>query len=140
VHIFTNNPIELQLTVPSINFQVQNPLFLQLQVISIQSTAGLNGTELASFTHFFKDFVVPPFGSANSGSIPNVTLTQGAANSLDFIPDGILDVNSTLSLMYAPPSSDSLSRSLSSRAGIVVPIPFFPYNQASVPTNYIIEG
>jgi len=87
----------------SLDFQVQNPLPLQLQIISIDTTSGLNGTTLASFSHIFKDFVVPAFGSANSGTINNVTLTQGVIASLGFIPDGILDVNSTLSLLYAHP-------------------------------------
>jgi hypothetical protein len=93
----------------SIDFQVQNPLFLDLKVLSIQTTSGLNGTDLVSFKHNFKNFVVPAFGTANSGTISNITLIQGAVDSLNFIPDGILDTTSVLDIMYEPSSARTYS-------------------------------
>ena len=60
------------------------------------SAAGLNGTTYATFDHTFdKPLVVKPLGTANSGSVPKVLLTQGALASLDIIPVGKLDLIST---------------------------------------------
>jgi len=107
----------------SLDFQVQNPTIFDLKVVSISTTASRNGTTLARFTHNFNNFVVPALGSANSGSISNVTLTQGIIASLPFVSDPFLDTQSILNII----------------AGII-PIPVLPYNQNSVTTNYNIVG
>jgi len=73
---------------------VQNPLIFDVQLKSITSTAGLNGTTYAEFSHTFDDFTIPALSTANSGTIPDVLLTQGAVASLVIIPFGVLDVQS----------------------------------------------
>ncbi|KAJ7760108.1 hypothetical protein DFH07DRAFT_957759 [Mycena maculata] len=76
-----------------INFEAQNPLIFELTIDQVSSTAGINGTEYAAFNYTFPTpVVVPPLGTANSGSIPNVLLTQGAIASLNIIPLGYLDL------------------------------------------------
>lgn len=60
------------------------------------SSAGINDTVFATFDHTFaKPVVVPILGTANSGTIPNVNLTQGVTSSLSIIPLGFLDLLST---------------------------------------------
>ncbi|KAJ7857536.1 hypothetical protein B0H13DRAFT_2356890 [Mycena leptocephala] len=77
----------------SITFEAQNPLFFELTLDSVTSTAGINNTVYATFNHTFANpVVVPPFGTANSGIVPDVLLTQGAIASLDIIPLGFLDL------------------------------------------------
>lgn len=84
----------------SLDFQVQNPLPISLQILSINSTAGVDGNTFIAFTHSFEDFVIPAGGSASSGTVGNATLTEGVIATLDIIPEGILDVNSTLGILY----------------------------------------
>ncbi|PBK76323.1 hypothetical protein ARMSODRAFT_1011590 [Armillaria solidipes] len=79
-----------------IAFTVKNPLPIELTLERVTSSAGINSTEYASFDHTFSDpLVVPIFGTADSGTIKNVLLTQGAAASLDIIPLGFLDLLNT---------------------------------------------
>ncbi len=60
------------------------------------SDAGINSTVFASFDHTFPEpVVVPIFGTAKSGVIENVLLTQGALASLAIIPLGFLDLINT---------------------------------------------
>jgi hypothetical protein len=68
----------------------------------VTSTAGINDTVYATFSHTFANpVVVPPFGTANSGIVPDVLLTQGAVASLDIIPLGFLDlINVDINLRY----------------------------------------
>lgn len=101
-----------------IPYTVQNPLPLELTIDRVVSSAGLNGsfkqvavdfnretdhatligTVFATFDQSFPlssangSFIVPIFGSANSGTFGNVTLTQGALASLAIIPAGELDL------------------------------------------------
>jgi hypothetical protein len=77
----------------SIYLTAQNPLIFELTIDSVTTSAGLNGTEYAAFSHkFAKPVVVPPLGKANSGNITNVLLTQGATASLAIIPFQELDL------------------------------------------------
>ena len=76
----------------SINFDLANPLDVDLVIATVQSSAGVDGTNYAQFTQSFDNFVVPAHGTANSGMVPNVLLTQGAIASLAIIPLGVLDV------------------------------------------------
>ncbi|KAJ7053916.1 hypothetical protein C8F01DRAFT_505153 [Mycena amicta] len=79
----------------SITFAAQNPLIFELTIDRVNSTAGINGTVYATFDHTFPSsspVVVPALGTAVSGVVPNVTLTQGALNSLDIIALGYLDL------------------------------------------------
>lgn len=80
----------------SINFDVKNPLILELTIDRVVSSAGINGTVYATFDHKFPGgFVVPPLKTNNSGTVDNVLLTQGAMASLDIIPLGVLDLIKT---------------------------------------------
>jgi hypothetical protein len=71
---------------------VKNPLPFELTLKRVSTDAGLNGTVFASFDQTFTRFVVPPLGSANSGTFGNVELVQGATASLGIIPFGELDI------------------------------------------------
>jgi hypothetical protein len=73
---------------------VINPLPVELTLDSLAGSAGLNGTVVATFTHSFPSpgFVVPALSSANSGTIDNVALPQGAVGLLSKVPFGILDL------------------------------------------------
>jgi len=105
-----------------INFDVNNPLLIPLVIDQIKSSASLNGTTYATFTHTFKPaFVINPFQTVNSGDIPNVNLTQGAIASLDIIPAGILDIDSDIILQ------------------VLLPIPILGLKQSSVPTTYNLD-
>ncbi|PBL00097.1 hypothetical protein ARMGADRAFT_1159490 [Armillaria gallica] len=79
-----------------IAFTVKNPLPIELTLERVTSSAGINSTEFASFDHTFSDpLVVPIFGTADSGTIKDVLLTQGVTASLDIIPLGFLDLLDT---------------------------------------------
>ncbi|KAK0500952.1 hypothetical protein EDD18DRAFT_1348388 [Armillaria luteobubalina] len=79
-----------------IAFTVKNPLPIELTLERVTSSAGINSTEYASFDHTFSDpLVVPIFGTADSDTIKNVLLTQGATASLAIIPLGFLDLLNT---------------------------------------------
>jgi len=114
----------------SINFTVKNPLIIELTIDSITSTAGLNGTVFATFNHTFATpLVVPILGSANSGTINNVFLPQGAEATLNIVPFGVLDL---------------LDTNANVRAGTIfglggVPIAIDGLVQDNVPTTYTLE-
>ena len=113
----------------SVNVDIKNPLIIELTIDRIVNSASLNGTTYATFDHTFdKGFVVPILKTANSGKIPDVTLTKGIDGSLDIIPAGILDITSTV---YT-------------RAGTIfgklgVPITLDGLKQSAVKTNYTLE-
>ncbi|TFK70076.1 hypothetical protein BDN72DRAFT_896766 [Pluteus cervinus] len=105
----------------SINFDIKNPLILDLTIDSIASQAGLNGTVYSTFNHTFTPpLVVPILGSINSGNISHVSLVKGLTGSLDIIPYGVLDLIST----------DVNIRVLG------IPIPITGLKQDGVPTTY----
>jgi hypothetical protein len=71
-----------------------------LTIKKLSSSAGLNGTEFATFNHTFPSpgLVVPLLGTKNSGTIDNVFLPQGVKASLAIVPVGLLDLNSDASI------------------------------------------
>ncbi|KAG5639644.1 hypothetical protein H0H81_008805 [Sphagnurus paluster] len=86
----------LSTNIVSVNFDVKNPLILELTIDRVVSTAGINGTVYAKFDQTFaKPLVVPILGTANSGTFGNVLLTQGIDASLGIIPLGVLDLIKT---------------------------------------------
>ncbi|KIJ37576.1 hypothetical protein M422DRAFT_259934 [Sphaerobolus stellatus SS14] len=106
----------------SVNFDIHNPLLLPLAIQKISTQASLNGTVYATFTHTFSPlYVINPGKTVNSGNISNVLLVQGAFNSLDIIPAGILDIKNDVVLIE------------------IVPIPINGLKQASVPTAYSLN-
>ncbi|KAJ7469009.1 hypothetical protein FB451DRAFT_1255536 [Mycena latifolia] len=114
----------------TVNFEAQNPLLFELTLDSVSTSAGLNGTEFASFQHTFaRPVVVPPLHQANSGNITDVLLTQGATASLAIIPFGVLDL---------------LNVDINVRAGSIfgiggVPLAITGLKQSSVPTTYNLD-
>ncbi|KAK0434779.1 hypothetical protein EV421DRAFT_1275263 [Armillaria borealis] len=70
-----------------------NPLIVEITLDRVAVSAGINSTEYISFDHTFEDsVVVPALGTANSGVIENVALTQGGLTTLNIVPDGFLDL------------------------------------------------
>ncbi|KAF9487493.1 hypothetical protein BDN71DRAFT_1404685 [Pleurotus eryngii] len=107
---------------------VSNTLPVELTINTINTSAGINGTEFAAFQHTFeKGLVLPPFSTVNTGEIPNVLLTQGATASLDIIPLGFLDLLNTDVNVHA--------LTLFGFGGI--PIPITGLKQSHVPTTYV---
>ncbi|KDQ31526.1 hypothetical protein PLEOSDRAFT_1111844 [Pleurotus ostreatus PC15] len=107
--------------------EISNTLPVELTINTINTSAGINGTEFAAFQHTFeKGLVLPPFSTVNTGEIPNVLLTQGAIASLDIIPLGFLDLLNTDVNVHA--------LTIFGFGGI--PIPITGLKQSHVPTTY----
>ncbi|KAJ7231755.1 hypothetical protein C8J57DRAFT_1580457 [Mycena rebaudengoi] len=71
----------------------RNPLSYGITLDRVSVSAGVNDTVYATLDHTFTTpVVVPSEGKANSGMIPNVRLTHGAALSLRIVSLGILDL------------------------------------------------
>ncbi|KAK0224636.1 hypothetical protein EDD85DRAFT_959335 [Armillaria nabsnona] len=76
-----------------LSFNVTNPLLVELTLERVALSAGINTTEYISFDHTFKDpIVVPILGTADSGVIEDVALTQGGLNALNIVSRGLLDL------------------------------------------------
>ncbi|GAW05156.1 hypothetical protein LENED_006996 [Lentinula edodes] len=109
-----------------------SPLTLKYQyrLHRVSSLAGINNTVYASFDHTFDPpVVVRPLGTADSGTIDNVLLVQGAINSLNIIPLeelDLLDVNVSVR-----------AASIDGFGGI--PIPIDGLKQSDVPTTYNLD-
>ncbi|KAF8167269.1 hypothetical protein B0H34DRAFT_8958 [Crassisporium funariophilum] len=114
----------------SVNFNVKNPLPIELTLDSVTASAGLNGTTFATFTHTFAKpgLVVSPLGTRNSGAVNNVLLTQGAENSLAIIPFGILDLTSNANV-----------RGATIGGFLGIPVALDGLKQTAVPTNYTLD-
>ncbi|KAJ7589542.1 hypothetical protein C8J56DRAFT_1049188 [Mycena floridula] len=114
----------------SIDFALKNPLIFELTLDSVTSTAGVNGTVFASFEHRFSPpLVLPILGTATSGVIDNVLLTQGAIASLDIIPLGVLDLIDT-----------DVNARVATIDGILgIPLVITGLKQAGIPTTYNLD-
>ncbi|KAF9447548.1 hypothetical protein P691DRAFT_731318 [Macrolepiota fuliginosa MF-IS2] len=112
----------------SINFDVKNPLPIELTIKKISSTSGLNGTDLASFQHTFPapGLIVPPLGTKNSGTIDNVLVTEGVEAALNIVPFGVLDLSNT--------DADVQAATIDGFLGF--PVPLDGLKQDNVPTVY----
>uniref|UniRef100_A0A8H7Y907 Late embryogenesis abundant protein LEA-2 subgroup domain-containing protein n=1 Tax=Psilocybe cubensis TaxID=181762 RepID=A0A8H7Y907_PSICU len=121
----------LTTNVISVNFDVKNPLPIELTLDSVSAVAGLNGTIFATFTHTFPKpgLVVPPLATKNSGLINNVQLPQGGEASLSIIPFGILDL----------PDTNANVRAATIGGALGIPIALTGLKQTAVPTNYTLE-
>ncbi|KAL1943642.1 hypothetical protein VTO73DRAFT_4087 [Trametes versicolor] len=82
----------------TIDFDIANPLDTDMEITFTQVDSGLDGVTYAHFDQAFDSFVVPAKGTANSGTVKNVLLTQGAIASLGIIPVGKLDVFSAATI------------------------------------------
>ncbi|KAF9472573.1 hypothetical protein BDN70DRAFT_453537 [Pholiota conissans] len=112
----------------SLNFDIHNPLPVELTIDQLGTNAGLDGTTYATFSHSFASpgLVIPASGSINSGTIDNVALLQGALATLGIIPSGKLDLSSF--------SASTRDLTLNGAGGI--PVPLSDLSQSSVPTTY----
>jgi len=111
----------------SVNFDAKNPLFIELTIDRVKSSAGLNGTVYATFDQTFANGVaVPPFGTKNSGTFGNVLLTQGIDASLNIIPYKVLDLINT----------DVYIRAGTIGGMLGIPIAIEGLKQSNVPTTY----
>ncbi|KAH9486121.1 hypothetical protein JR316_0000185 [Psilocybe cubensis] len=121
----------LTTNVISVNFDVKNPLPIELTLDSVSAVAGLNGTIFATFSHTFPapGLVVPPLATKNSGIINNVMLPQGAEASLVIVPFGILDL----------PDTNANVRAFTVGGLFGTPIALDGLKQTAVPTNYTLE-
>ncbi|KAK0470591.1 hypothetical protein IW261DRAFT_1425954 [Armillaria novae-zelandiae] len=62
---------------------VSNSRLVEITLDRVAMSAGVNGTEYLSFDHTFEDpVVVPILGTADSGDIADVQLTQGGLNTV----------------------------------------------------------
>ena len=86
----------------TIDFDIANPLDTDMEILFTQVDSGVNGETYAHFDQPFDSFVIPAHSTANSGSVPNVLLTQGAIASLGIIPLGELDVFSVATVKIGP--------------------------------------
>ncbi|KAJ7508318.1 hypothetical protein B0H11DRAFT_1964339 [Mycena galericulata] len=113
--------------VTKINATITNPLIFELTIDSVSSIAGVNGTKYATFSYTFpKPVIVPALGTANSGEIPNVLLTQGAIASLNIISLGYLDLFNVNVNVRAPTIEGKLG----------IPLSIKGLHQKNVPTTY----
>ncbi|KAK7064212.1 hypothetical protein R3P38DRAFT_3165227 [Favolaschia claudopus] len=102
----------------------QNPLDTDLVIEFVQSNSGEFGETFAFFAEAIDNFVIPAHGTANSGTINNVLLTQGAIASLVIIPDEKLDIQAASTVRIG-------------RNGYRVP--WLHLDQTSVPTTYTLD-
>ncbi|KAK0434780.1 hypothetical protein EV421DRAFT_2039435 [Armillaria borealis] len=71
----------------------RTPLIVEITLDRVAVSAGIGGVEYISFDHTFEDpVVVPILGTADSGVIENVALTQGGLTTLNIVPDGFLNL------------------------------------------------
>ena len=72
---------------------VENELTSAVTISQINAKIGVLGIPILSFDHNFgSSFVVPASGTANSGNITNVTLTEGVLSAVQIILLPSLDV------------------------------------------------
>ncbi|KAK0185110.1 hypothetical protein F5146DRAFT_1144316 [Armillaria mellea] len=93
-HINVNLTLEdLVTNLANLSFTASNPLIVEITLDRVAISAGIGGVEYISFDHTFEDpVVVPILGTADSGVIENVALTQGGLATLNIVPDGFLDL------------------------------------------------
>ncbi|KAK0500971.1 hypothetical protein EDD18DRAFT_786133 [Armillaria luteobubalina] len=77
----------------NLSFTASNPLIVEITLDRVAVSAGVGGVEYVSFDNTFgTPIVVPILGTADSGVIENVALTQDGLATLDIVPDGFLDI------------------------------------------------
>ncbi|KAH8795141.1 hypothetical protein DL96DRAFT_1827229 [Flagelloscypha sp. PMI_526] len=114
----------------SVNISLKNDLPFELTIDKISSKAGVNGIVYAELDYTFpKPVVFPALGTANSGKIPDVLLTQGALESLGIISLGYLDLM----------ESNVSTRALTINGALGIPIPIEGLKQDNVTAVYTIS-
>ncbi|KAK0222855.1 hypothetical protein EDD85DRAFT_859977 [Armillaria nabsnona] len=84
---------DLVTNLANLSFTASNPLIVEITLDRVAVSAGIGGVEYISFDHTFEDpVVVPILGTADSGVIENVALTQGGLATLNIVPEGFLDL------------------------------------------------
>lgn len=69
-----------------------NALSTPATITSMSAKFGILGLPILSFDQPFDSFVVPALGTANSGTIPNVTLNEGVLSTLQIVLLPALDI------------------------------------------------
>ncbi|KAK0220321.1 hypothetical protein IW262DRAFT_1461587 [Armillaria fumosa] len=77
----------------TVSFNVSNSQLVEISLDRVAMSAGVDGTEYLSFDHTFEDpLVVPILGTADSGDIADVQLTQGGLGTLPILSSKSLDL------------------------------------------------
>ncbi|PBK90060.1 hypothetical protein ARMGADRAFT_1032659 [Armillaria gallica] len=84
----------INLLVPQfLTVAVTNDRLVEITLDRVAMSAGVNGTVYLSFDHTFEDpVVVPILGTADSGDITDVQLTQGGLGTLNIVSSGQLNL------------------------------------------------
>ncbi|SJL13583.1 uncharacterized protein ARMOST_17028 [Armillaria ostoyae] len=112
----------------NLSFVASNPLIVEITLDRVAVSAGIDSTEYISFDHTFEDpVVVPALGTADSGVIENVSLTQGGLATLNIVPEGELDL---LNL-------DLFLREATIGGGLGIPVNDTGLTASDVPTTWV---
>ncbi|KAI5121391.1 hypothetical protein M0805_003163 [Coniferiporia weirii] len=76
----------------SLNFDISNAMSSPATITQMSATVGILGNTILSFDQTFDSFVVPASGTANSGIVSNVTLTEGPLSLIQIILLPALDI------------------------------------------------
>ncbi|KAK0495815.1 hypothetical protein EDD18DRAFT_1167509 [Armillaria luteobubalina] len=77
----------------TVSFNASNSQLVEISLDRVAMSAGVDGTEYLTFDHTFEDpVVVPILGTADSGDISNVQLTQGGLGTITISSSKSLDL------------------------------------------------
>lgn len=104
----------------------------------VQADGLIDGEIYAHFDQAFRNFVIPPGQTVNSGTFSNVVLTRGVYASLGIIPLGYMDVQAVSTTRYVGLVSDISSSKFTWRRIAVngYQIPWLHVNQMHVTMDY----
>lgn len=83
------------------DFVVQNPVPIPINITHISARAGINNVTYASFSQSFTNFSVASNSSADSGVFGGVQLTQGTLGSIGLLGSKYLDLqDANVTVLY----------------------------------------
>ena len=65
---------------------------VELTIDGMSAHIGRQGTPIFSFNQTFTSFVLPGLSTVNSGTIPNVALSQGGLGTLNILQETSFDI------------------------------------------------